>query len=98
MAIVVVGRWTGNLEQGLPHVREVGESLKARGATSVRIGNCYSGQYAVQIFSAVAFPDWESFGKAHQALATDRTMRRSYAEATKHLKVEERSVLVVEEL
>jgi hypothetical protein len=41
MAIVVVSRWKGNYEQGLPIVREASPILKGAGATSVRAGVCH---------------------------------------------------------
>ena len=98
MAVVVVARWKGNLEEAMPRVKEVAALLKARGAVSARIGRCHSGPHAGQVFSAVVFPDWENFGKAHDALATDHAMRTAYAEALKLLELQERSVLVADEL
>jgi hypothetical protein len=98
MAIVSVARWKGNLEQALPLVREVAEGLKRHGAVSVRVGPCYSGPHAGQTFTAVSFPDWEAFANGQRALVEDQQLRQVYAEATKIMELQERSLIVAQDL
>jgi len=38
MAVIVVARWKGDLQEAMPRVKEVGAFLKARGAISVYAG------------------------------------------------------------
>jgi hypothetical protein len=97
MAVVVVARWKGDLEQATPLVKEVASGLKRHGAVSVHVGPCYSGAHAGQILTAVSYPDWETFGKAQQALATDPQLKQPYSEATKIMEIQERSVIVAED-
>ena len=97
MAVVVVSRWKGN-PQDMRILREGAPSLKRHGAVSVRAGQCWAGPYAGQIYGAITFPDWESYGKSVQALLTDPESQRIYGEITKALELQERSVLMVEDL
>jgi len=98
MAIVSVSRWKSSLEQALPLAREVASILKAHGATSVRCGPCYSGPDAGQVYVAISFADWATFGRVQQALSTDPQWQRLYAEALKIGELQDRSVIVAEEL
>ncbi len=97
MAVVAVSRWKGSF-QDLSLAKEVAPRLKRAGAVSVRIGNCYAGAYAGQIFGILTFADWESYGKAMQALAADAEYQRVYRELTKTFELQERYVSVVEDL
>jgi hypothetical protein len=98
MAIVAVSRWKGNLEQALPIAKEVAPILKAHGAVSVRVGPCYSGPHAGQLFVAITYADWASFGRGQQALATDPQMQRLYAQASKTAELQDRMVIVAEDV
>jgi putative AlgH/UPF0301 family transcriptional regulator len=98
MAIVNVSRWKGNLSQAMPIAREASAIVKQHGATSVRLGTCYSGPHAGQLYIAIAFADWATFARAQQAMATDANFQRLYAEASKVVELQERSLLVSEDL
>jgi len=98
MAVIVVARWKGDLQEAMPRVKEVGAFLKARGAVSVYAGTCHTGQHAGQVFTTVALPDWETFGTAHHAMTTDQTVRSAYAQVLQLLEVQERSIVVMEKL
>jgi hypothetical protein len=98
MAIVSVSRWKASAEQALPIARQVAPILKGHGATSVRFGPCYSGPDAGCVYVAITFPDWASFGRAQQTLAADAQYQRSYAEALKIGELQDRSLIVAEEL
>jgi hypothetical protein len=97
MAIVAVSRWKGNY-QDLSLAKEIAPVLKRHGAVSVRIGNCYSGAYAGQVFGILPFADWESYGNAMQALTADAEYQRIYGELVKGFELQERFVSVVEDL
>jgi hypothetical protein len=98
MAIINVSRWKGNLEQAMPIAREAASIVKKHGAASMRMGPCYSGPHAGQLYIAIAFANWESFGKAQQALAADADFQKLYAEALKLVELQERSLLMTEDL
>ena len=97
MAVVAVSRWKGSF-QDISLAKEIAPVLKRAGAVSVRIGNCYAGAYAGQIFGILTFADWESYGKAMQALAADAEYQRVYGELAKRFELQERYVSVVEDL
>lgn len=79
MAVIKVTRWTANLTEGVPVGREAAAIVKHHGAVSVRMGNCYGGPHAGQLYIAITFADWASFGSAEQALAADANFRGAYA-------------------
>ena len=97
MAVVVVSRWKGN-PQDMRILREGAPNLKRHGAVSVRAGQCWAGPYAGQIYGVITFADWESYGKSVQALLADPESQRIYGEITKAFELQERSVLMVEDL
>ena len=97
MAVVVVSRWKGN-PQDIRIFREGAPNLKRHGAVSVRVGHCWVGPYAGQIYGAITFADWEAYGKSIQALLADPESQRIYGEITKAFQLQERSVLMVEDL
>jgi hypothetical protein len=97
MAVVAVSRWKGN-PQDISLAKEIAPVLKRAGAVSVRLGNCYAGAYAGQIFGVITYPDWEAYGKAMQALAGDAEYQRIYGELTKAFELQERFVSVIEDL
>jgi hypothetical protein len=75
MAITIVSRWKGKLEDALPIAKEVAPLLKSQGATAVRLGYCHAGEYTGQIFAAIIFPDWAAYGRAMQVLSGDAQKR-----------------------
>jgi len=97
MAVVVVSRWKGN-PQDMRIFKEGAPNLKRHGAASIRLGQCWVGPHAGQIFGAITYPDWEAYGKSVQALLTDPESQRIYGEITKAFELQERSVLMVEDL
>jgi putative AlgH/UPF0301 family transcriptional regulator len=98
MAIVNVSRWKGNLAQAMPIAREASAILKQKGAASVRMGTCYSGPHAGQLYIAISYADWATFARVQQALADDANFQSLYAQALKVVELGERSLLVVEDL
>ena len=99
MAIVVVSRWKGNYAQVLPIARQAAAIMKRHAASSGRIGPCYSGPDTGQIATAVTYPDWASFGAAHQqSQAADSELQRVFTEFTKIVELQDRSIIVADEL
>ena len=98
MAITSVSRWKGNQEETSRIAREIAPILKRHGVTALRWGTCHTGAYAGQMFAALVFPDWATYGRAMHALSEDADYQRIYGEATKIAELQERSVLVTQEL
>ena len=98
MTITAVSRWKGNQEETSRIAREIAPILKGHGAVSVRWGPCHAGAYAGQMFAAIVFPDWTTYGSAMHALSEDAAYQRLYAEALKIGELQKRSVIVTQEL
>ena len=98
MAITVVSRWKGKHEDALPLAREVAPLVKKHGATAYRLGQCYSGPDTGQLFTVVMYPDWATYGRAMHALSEDASYRRILADASKIAELQDRSVIVFQDL
>jgi hypothetical protein len=78
--------------------REAGPLFKKHGAVSVRLGICHAGEYAGQLIVAVTYPDWAKYGAAMQAITADAGYQQLLAEANKTFQLQDRSIVVGEEL
>lgn len=95
MAIIAQSRWKGNAEYQVL-AKEAAVIAKKHGAISLRAGRCFSGEYTGQVVVSAAFPDWETYGRAMQALSTDAEWQRVFAEASKISELQDRSLIVDE--
>ena len=98
MAIVSVSRWKGSAEQAQPLAREIAPIVKAAGASAFRCGPCYSGPDAGRFYVAITFPDWTAFGRAMQTLSADPQYQRIYREALKIGELQDRSMIIAEDV
>jgi hypothetical protein len=96
MAITAVSRWKGKLEDALPIAKEIAPLLKDQGAISIRLGCCHSGQYTGQVYAAIIFPDWATYGRAMQALSENAQYQSIFAQALKIAELQDRSVIVTQ--
>ena len=97
MALVSVSRWKGN-GQDTRLASQIAPVLKRHGAVAVRIGNCFAGAHAGQVFGVITFPDWETYGKAMQGLTADSEYQKILAELSSAFELQERSIMSVEDL
>jgi hypothetical protein len=96
MAIVVVSRWKGPNDQTL--ARSAGPLFKKHGAFSVRVGACYSGEHAGQGIVALFYADWAAYGNAMQTMVGDPEYQRLLADATSGFDLQDRSIIVADEI
>ena len=96
MAIVVVSRWKG--PNDLTLARSAGPIFKRHGAASVRIGSCYSGEYTGQLVVVVTYADWAAYGNGMKAMIVDPDYQRLLADATAGFDLQDRSIIVAEEI
>jgi uncharacterized protein DUF6854 len=96
MAVIVVTRYKGHGDH-TAFAKEAAAILKRHGALSVRAGRGIAGDCAGEVVAATAFTDWEAFGRAMQALATDPDWRRMQSEAAKTFELRDRSIIAGEE-
>ena len=47
------------------------KSIHEKHGAEMRVGQIYTGPYAGQFVAAVRYPNWETYGKAMQAMSTD---------------------------
>ena len=96
MAVVVISRWKGPPDPGL--AKEAAPIFKRHGAVGVRLGYCHAGPYAGQIYTAITFPDFAAYGAGMQAVLADPDYQRLLTHIQSVFELQERSVLMVEEL
>jgi hypothetical protein len=97
MAVTSVSRWKGDPEK-TALAKDIAPILKKHGAVAVRLGYCTAGAYAGQIFGVLTFADWASYGRAMQGLLEDPDYKRIYGGLSKTFELQERSVMVTEDL
>ena len=97
MAVVSVSRWKGN-PQDTRLAKQIAPILKKHGAVSVRLGNCFAGAHAGQVFGVITYPDWATYGKAMQDLTSDPEYLKVLGELSSAFELQERSIMSVEDL
>jgi hypothetical protein len=83
LVITATSRWKGNREDALRIGKQIAPILKNHGATAMRLGYCYSGEYTGQLLAVVNFPDWATYGRAMQAISEDSQYQGLLSEALK---------------
>jgi hypothetical protein len=83
MSVTSLSRWSGGtLEQIAANVKTATAIQQKLGAETVRVGQIYTGPHAGQYVVAVRYPNWESYGKAQQALASSAEYSKLHAKIT----------------
>ena len=98
MVITATSRWKGNREDALRIGKQIAPILKNHGATAMRLGYCYSGEYTGQLLAVVNSPDWATYGRAMQAISEDTQYQGLLAEALKIAELQERALFITEDL
>lgn len=97
MPITVLSRWKGDL-QNAKLAKEIAPILKRHGAVSVRLGFLARWHACRGDLRGDRFPDWASYGRAMQAVWEDPEYKQILAELSKAFELQERSILVTEDL
>ena len=98
MAILSVSTFRIDHAQGVRLAGQAAPHFKRHGATMVRFGTCHSGPRAGVISVVVSYPDWQTYGKALQALSEDHAYQALLAEVTKAGELLDRSIMVMQDL
>ena len=94
MSVTVLSRWKGNAKDAVKAGKKVKMIMKKHGAELYRMGTFYSGPYTGQIMVAVRYPDWKTYGRAMDALASDTQYQKILEEVRKTAELQSRSVVV----
>jgi hypothetical protein len=95
MSVTSLSRWNGgNRDTAVANVKKAKPVLEKLGAGSVRLGQIHTGPHAGQWVTAVTYPDWETLGKAQQALASDATYQKVLADAGAVGPLADRAIIV----
>ncbi len=82
MPIVVLSRWSGASRDDMVRIAgKIKPLCEKHGAEYMRLGQSYSGDYAGQYVFSLRYADWETYGKAMQAMSNDAELQAAYAEA-----------------
>jgi hypothetical protein len=80
MAVTQLTRWTGgNRDAVVAAAKKAKPSIEKLGG-EFRLGQIHTGPYSGQWVTSQRFPDWETYGKAQQAMASDAAFQRMLAE------------------
>jgi hypothetical protein len=93
MSVSILSRWTAKQEDVLRIGRKA-KSFYERHGAEMRVGQIFTGPYAGQFLAAARFPDWETCGKAMQAMSTDAEYQSLMAEANQVAELHGRSIVV----
>ena len=93
MPVSILSRWTAKQEDILRIGRRV-KSIHEKHGAEMRVGQIYTGPYAGQFVAAVRYPNWETYGKAMQAMSTDAEYQSLMAEAQQVGELHGRSIIV----
>jgi hypothetical protein len=93
MPVSILSRWTAKQEDVVRIGRKV-KSIYAKHGAEIRVGQIFTGPYAGQFLAAARFPDWETCGKAMQAMSTDAEYQSILAEAHQVGELHGRSIVV----
>lgn len=95
MSITVLSRWTSASRDEVARVASKARPVvEGHGAEYMRLGQAYSGPFAGQFIVAMRYADWETYGKAMQAMSNDPAFQEAYAEALSVGQLEGRSIIV----
>jgi uncharacterized protein (DUF1330 family) len=98
MPIAVVSTFKIDREQALRLASRATPILKRHGATAVRAGVCHSGARTGTVSVVITYPDWQTYGKAAQALYEDHAYQALLSEVMKTGELLDRSIMVMQDL
>ncbi len=94
MSVTVLSRWSGASRDDVVRVAaKVKPVVEGHGAEYMRMGQAYSGAYAGQFIVVMRYADWETYGKAMDAMSNDPAFQEAYAEALSVGQLEGRSII-----
>jgi hypothetical protein len=94
MAVTQLTRWTGGNRDAVVALGKQGKALAAKVGGEYRVGQIHTGPHAGQWLTSVRYPDWETYGKAQQAMASDAAFQKLMADALATAQVADRAVIV----
>jgi hypothetical protein len=80
MAVTQLTRWTGGNRDAVVTLGIRAKALAAKVGGEYRVGQIHTGPYSGQWVTSQRFPDWETYGKAQQAMASDAALQKMVAE------------------
>lgn len=98
MSIQVVSRWNIPHETAQRIIRDAAPTFRNNGATSVRLGRVTTGIAANQTVIVITYPDFETMGKALNALQQDAGYQQKYNEALQAGQMLSRNIIVSDEI
>jgi hypothetical protein len=94
MTITSVARWNGPSREEILAAGKKIKPIHSKYGGALRIEQIHTGPHSGQWLISISYPDWETYGKATQALADDaeHTKLRNQFAKTSHM--DERTILV----
>jgi hypothetical protein len=98
MPITSVSRWKIDRSDAQKLAEEAAPLLKKHGASLVRLAFCHSGQFTGQTLVVTLYADWQSYGRAMEAQMQDPAWQSFFSQALGKGELQDRSVLVTQDL
>jgi len=94
MKVTSLTRWKGNPTEAIPAAKAARSFFERAGAEYVSLSIIHTGKHAGQLFVILRYPDWETYAKSLQAMASDPEFARAYADALRVVELQERTLIV----
>jgi len=98
MPVISVSRWQITQDEARRIVRDAASQIRQAGAQSVTLGRITTGQNADQTVVAVTYENFETMGRAMQALQNNQQYQQRLNEARQKGQLLDRTVIEVEEI
>jgi hypothetical protein len=95
MSVDQITRFKGSDTEGVVALARRAKPIWLKhGASAFRLSRVHSGPFAGQWLVVVSYPDWSTFGEAHEAASRDLEFAKVMAETLSKFTLEDRTVVV----
>ena len=98
MTVTSVARWNVESHEEILAVAKKVKPIHAKYGGEARIEHIHTGPHAGQWLISISYPDWETYGKATQALANDAEHTKLRGQMTGMSHMDDRTILVGHDL
>jgi hypothetical protein len=95
MSITTFTRWKGGNEKDMVQAaKEARKLFMKHGATAVQVHRFHNGPFMGEWLVSISYPDWSSYGKAQDGLASDASYQKLVGKVGGMAQVAGRATLV----
>jgi len=95
MSVTQLTRYNGGTRDAIVAAAKKSKTIHEKaGAEAFRLGQIHTGPHAGQWVVSTRYPDWETYGKARQALASNTAFQKLMAEVEAMSQTVDRTIIV----